>query len=577
MTSERPVDPPAEPAARPANGRARPESRRRVRPGVWLVLGLILSLLLAVTVVLPQLRIVEAAFSSAGGSPTLNNFLEFFTTGRFQRATVNSLWISLVSGILACLIAVPAAYILAQYDLPARNGFLTMATMATISPPFLGAYAWVLLLGGGGILTNALKDVGITLPFGSIIGPGGIIWVTAWATQALVFLIAYDAFRAIDPSYDEAAYSVGSSPMRTRLRIVLPLAVPAVITGFYMSSMKIFTDFGTPLIIGGGTPMLPTTVYYEFLSEVATNPGMAAAASLVMIGIACVVLAVQQWALRRRTYATVSARRRPLQEVRGFKKGAMVAYLCLVFGVSFTPHLVVIVTSYVTWTAGILRWDPTFDNYVRLFDENLTAIWMSLLLSAVACFFCVIVAVLVSYITVRKRYKVLTPTLNVMVMLPYIIPGTVLAIGLILNFNSGPLILTGTATIIVLALFVRRLPYIAKSVEAALTQVHPALEEAAMSVGAKPMRAFRNVTLPLTTPAIVSGGTVGFLQMVTELSATIMLYAAPFITMTVVIFTNAMQPASPFGVASAMTVVLMLSVYIPLYFVRRRFSSVKTV
>ena len=98
-----------------------------------------------------------------------------------------------------------------------------------------------------------------------------------------------------------------------------------------------------------------------------------------------------------------------------------------------------------------------------------------------------------------------------------------------------------------------------------------------MSVGAKPLRAFRQITVPLVRPAIVSGGTVGFLQMVTELSATVMLYSVPFITMTVVIFTNAMQPASPFGVASAMTDVLMLAVYIPLYFVRRKFASVTSV
>lgn len=560
----------------PTTSKRAPAARRR-RPGVWLTLGLLLTLLLAVTIVLPQLRIVEAAFTSSEGETTLGNFLHFFTTARFQEATFNSIWISFVSGVLACLIAVPAAYILAQYDLPARSGFLTLATMATVSPPFLGAYAWVLLLGRGGMLTVGLGNWGIQLPFSTIIGPGGIIWVTAWATQALVFLLAYDAFRAIDPSYDEAAYSVGSSPMLTRFRIVLPLAVPALITGFYMSSMKIFTDFGTPLIIGGGTPMLPTTVYYEFLGEVTTNPGIASSASLVMIGIACLALAVQQWALRRRTYATVSVRKRPLQEVRGAKKVAMVGFLGLVFGISFVPHTVVILTSFLTWRAGILTWVPTVGNYIRLFNENLTAIWMTLLLAGVAVVICVTVAVLVSYITVRKRFKVVTPALNVMVMLPYIIPGTVLAIGLILNFNTGPLILTGTATIIVLAFFIRRLPYIAKSVEAALTQVHPALEEAAMSVGAKPVRAFRNVTLPLIRPAVVSGGTVGFLQMVTELSATIMLYAAPFITMTVVIFTNAMQPASPFGVASAMTVVLMVSVYVPLYFVRRRFSSVKTV
>lgn len=565
-----------DPAIAESPAPAQPPRRKRFshRLSMWLLIALGLLLLLASTIVLPQLRLVVEAFRGDDGAFSVANFVEFFATPRFQAAIGNSLVVAIVAGILAVAVAVPAAYILAQFDLPGRNGFLTLATMATVSPPFLGAYAWVLLLGRGGILTTMLRGWGIELPFHTIIGPGGIVWVTVWATQALVFLLAYDAFRAMDPSLDEAAASVGSGPWRTRLRIILPMAVPALVTGLYMSSMKIFTDFGTPLIIGGGTPMLPTAVYYEFLSEVSTNPAIASAGSLVMLGVACIALALQQWALRRRSYASVSSRRRPLQPVSRGKKILMIAYLSVIFGFSFVPHAVVVGTSLLTWRAGILKWVPTFDNYVQLFEQNLSVILMSLLLALIACVLCIVVAVMVAYLTVRKRYPVLSPALNVITMVPYIIPGTVLAIGLILAFSDGPLILTGTATILVLAYFIRRIPYVTKSIEAALTQVHPALEEAAMSVGAKPMRAFRQITVPLVRPAIVSGGTVGFLQMVTELSATVMLYSVPFITMTVVIFTNAMQPASPFGIASAMTVVLMLSVYIPLYFVRRKFASV---
>ncbi|MFZ3597995.1 ABC transporter permease [Streptomyces sp. BH104] len=545
--------------------------RPRRRPGIWVLIAVLLTLLLLAIIVLPQLRIVTAAFSDGHGGATLAHFGEFFTTARFTEALWHSVVVSLAAGLLSCLVGIPAAYLLAQYDLPRRGLFLTLATMATVSPPFLGAYAWVMLLGRGGILTDV-----IPLPFDTIIGPGGIIWVTIWATQSMTFLIAYDTFRSIDPSLDEAAASVGSNPWRTRLRIVLPLAVPALVTGFYTAAMKIFADFGTPLIIGGGFRMLPVQVYNEFLSEVSTNPALASSASLVMLAVAGATLAVQQWALRRRTYASVGVRTRPLQPVGRAQKLLMTGWLCLVFFLSFVPHLVVIGTSFLTWQTGILTWTPTLANYRQLFAEDLGTILTSFVLAGIGCVLCILVGVLTAYITVRRRYRVLAPALNIMVMIPYILPGTVLAIGLILSFNSAPLILTGTATIIVLAYLTRRLPYFMKSVEAAMTQVHPALEEAAISVGAKPLRAFRQATLPAIRPAVVSGGTVAFLQMITELSATIMVYAVPFVTMTVVIFNNAVQPGSPFGVASAMTVVLMVSVYVPLYFVRRRFSDLRT-
>lgn len=562
------------PAVTPAGAGYRQRAPRvRKRADVWVLVGIMLTLLLAALIVVPQLRLLTNAFSGSGGGFSLENFGTFLSSDRFVTATVHSVVLALIAGVLSCGVGVPAAYILATYDLPRRSLMLTLATMATVSPPFLGAYAWVMLLGRGGMLPDALRTVGISLPFDSIIGPGGIVWVTIWATQSMAFLIAYDAFRAIDPSLDEAAMSVGSTPARTRLRIVLPLAVPALVTALYTVAMRIFSDFGTPLIVGGGFSMLPVQVYYEFLSEVRTNPALASAASLVMLLIAGSALAVQQWALRRRSYSSVGVRTRPLLPVSGVKRAVLTGVLVVVFAISFVPHLVVVLSSVLTWRAGVLSWTFTLDNYAQVVDRQLTVVLTSFVLAAIGCGLCIVLGVAVAYITVRRRYPVIAPLLNGMVMVPYILPGTVLAIGLILTFNSAPLILTGTATIIVLAYLVRRLPYFMKSIEAALTQVGDSLEEAAMMVGARPMRAFRDATLPVIRPAVVSGGTVAFLQMITELSATVMLFAMPFATMTVVIFNNAMQPGSPFGVSSAMTVILMVSVYVPLYVVRRRFST----
>lgn len=557
-------------------GHALRTKRVRRRGDVWILLGIMLTLLLAALIVVPQLRLLGNAFGDSEGGLTFQNFVTFLTSNRFVTATINSVVIAIIAGVLSCAVGVPAAYILATYDIPKRSLMLTLATMATVSPPFLGAYAWVMLLGRGGMLPEALQRIGVELPFDSIVGPGGIVWVTIWATQSMAFLIAYDAFRAIDPSLDEAAMSVGSAPTRTRFRIIMPLVVPALVTAMYTVSMRIFSDFGTPLIVGGGFQMLPVQVYYEFLSEVSTNPALASVASLVMLAIAGGALAIQQWALRRRNYATVSVRTRPLVPIAGMKRTLLTSVLSVIFFISFVPHMVVVLSSFLTWKAGVLSWTFTLDNYIRVFERDLSVVVTSFVLAGIGCVLCILLGVAVAYITVRRRYPVIAPLLNAMVMIPYILPGTVLAIGLILTFNTAPLILTGTATIIVLAYVIRRLPYFMKSIEAALAQVGDSLEEAAMMVGARPMGAFRKVTLPVISPAIVSGGTVAFLQMITELSATVMLFAAPFATMTVVIFNNAMQPGSPFGVSSAMTVILMVSVYVPLYFVRRRFSAISS-
>jgi iron(III) transport system permease protein len=160
--------------------------------------------------------------------------------------------------------------------------------------------------------------------------------------------------------------------------------------------------------------------------------------------------------------------------------------------------------------------------------------------------------------------------LNGIVMMPYVIPGTVIGIGLILALNTPPLVLTGTWTILALAYFIRNLPYMVKSAEAVLFQIHPALEEAAISLGATPLRSFLHATLPLMASGLVSGATLAFLHSMTELSSTIVLYRPPWKPMTAVIFENTITLGADFGVAAAMTVLLMVILYGPLWIITQK-------
>jgi iron(III) transport system permease protein len=441
--------------------------------------------------------------------------------------------------------------------------------MATVTPPFLGAYVWVMLLGWSGLLSSALRAVGI--PFDSIVGFSGIVWVGAWSAVGLVFLFAYDAFSTMDPSLEEAAMSVGASRLRAYLRISVPMATPALLTVGYLVLMGAFTDFGTPRIIGGDVEVLPVLVYNAFLGEVATQPAMASTASLVMVAISTVALMAQRFVLTRRSYAlSGSARARPRELSRAGTVAAM-AGTGLVFLLVFTPHAVVTALSFVTWTMDVPHLPVTLGNYEALGRRSLSPVLVSYGLALVSTLAAVLTGAVAAYVVVRKSFVVLGPGLNALVMLPYLIPGTVLAVGLIVAFSRPPLALTGTGAILAIAYFIRKLPYAMKAAEAALYQVHPSLEEAAMSVGAAPARAFRDVTVRLILPGLASGATVTFLATITELSATIMLYSAAWTTMTVVIFQAAQGMGGQFGVASATAVVMMASIYVPLYMVRRHY------
>lgn len=543
--------------------------RGRLARDPWLAVALLLGALLVALVALPQLWLLRASLLTADGAAlTGANFARYLTASRYREALLNSLAVSALATALALLAAVPLAFLHARYRLPARHAVLALATLSTASPPFLGAYAWVLLLGWDGFLSHALRGLG--LPWGSIVGFHGIVWVSLWSSAGLVFLFAHDAFAAADPDLEEAAQSAGASRWRAHRDIALPLALPGLTTAAYMTAMGVLADFGTPRIVGGPVDVLPVLLYHEFLSEAGGNPSLASAGSLLVVALSTLLLMLQRLALAGRSFALAGSRRADRLPLPGWARGPALAATALFFLLSFVPHLAIAVSSFATWRADIPSLPWTLDNYRGLLARALGPIVTSYALSAAATLLAVALGTLLAYVTVRRSYPVLSPALSALALVPYLIPGTVLAIGLLVAFNREPLRLTGTWLILVVAYLVRKLPYAARAAEAALHQVPASLEEAALSVGATPARALKDVTAPLIVPGLVSGATLTFLMTLTELSATLMLYSAATTTMSIVIYKAALGVGGQFGLAASTAVAMMASVYLPLYLVRRR-------
>ena len=539
----------------------------------WLAVAILLGLFLFGLVLFPQLWLIRASLLSPDGTEwTFANFARYLGASRYRSALVNSVLLATLTTALALVVAVPLAFLHARYRLPGRDSVLTLATLSTASPPFLGAYAWILLLGWNGLLSRGLREVGV--PWTSLVGFHGIVWVSLWGSAGLVFLFAHDAFAGIDPDLEEAAQSLGATRAKAHLQIALPLALPGLLTAAYMTMMAVLADFGTPRLVGGPVSALPVLLYHEFLSESGANPGVAASGSLIIVGLSTLALVAQRLALAGRSYASRGARHAERMPLPAWAKlPALLATLAF-FTLTFTPHLVILASSFATWRADIPSLPWTLANYQGLFERSLRPILTSYALSGAATLIAVLVGTLLAYVTVRRAYAVLSPALSSLALVPYLIPGTVLAIGMIVVFNRAPLRLTGSASILVLAYVIRKLPYATKAAEAALHQVPLDLEEAALSVGASPGRALADVTAPLILRGLVTGGTLTFLMTLTELSATLMLYAAATTTMSVVIYKAALGVGGQFGVAASTAVAMMVSVYVPLYLVRRRFSAV---
>ncbi len=246
-----------------------------------------------------SVRLLHAAnayvtFENASLSLSPVHYLNFFTQSETVSATVNSLFIALASTALAALVGISMAYVVARYEVAGSTAIVFLVTMASVSPPFLGAYAWRLLLGRNGVVTNALGyDV-------SIVGLHGVIWVITWLVFPVVFLLSHSSFRSLDAGHVEAAESLGAHPSRVRFSIEIPLAMPGIITGLYLATMAALSDFGTPRIIGLDVNVLPVLIYTSFLSEAGRNPALAATGSVVLVAISSLFLMAQQIYLARR-------------------------------------------------------------------------------------------------------------------------------------------------------------------------------------------------------------------------------------------------------------------------------------
>jgi iron(III) transport system permease protein len=179
------------------------------------------------------------------------------------------------------------------------------------------------------------------------------------------------------------------------------------------------------------------------------------------------------------------------------------------------------------------------------------------------------IGTLIGFTIARKRtfaVRVLDPLL----MIPYMVPGTVLGIGFIVAFNRKPIYLVGTATIIIMTYFIRRLPYSVRSAASILKQIDPALEEAGINLGSPPGRTFRTVTLPLMQTGIISGAIMSWVTSMNELSASILLYVGKTMTMPIKIYLSVVD--GYFGTASAMSTILLVVTGVSMFIVNRYFN-----
>ncbi len=530
----------------------------RNRGDIWTgVTGIAFALLL-VLLIIPLGRLLWASLLRDDGGFTLSHYREFLGYPYYARTIGHSFLVSGLVTLCALLVAVPVAFLIARVDLPGKAVLKSLAILPLVSPPFIGAYSWILLFGRAGYVTTLLQQMGITIP--TVYGMHGIVLALTLNLYPFILLMVVGALQTLDLSLEEAAQGLGSSPWRVFRTVTVPVTMPSVLGGALLVFLTAFADFGAPMIIGEGYQVLPTIVYSLFVNEMGGNPAMASTGATLLVLCTTAILLVQYWAVGRKRYAMTQLRPIPPVRPRPLARGLLTGCVYLVVGLSLVPALVVAVTSFFESRGPVLYPIFSLGSYREVLFNVPRAIANSFVLSSVSTVLDILLGTLIAYLVVRRR-SAATAALDSCVMIPYAIPGTVIGVAFIVAFNKPPIALTGTFLILLLAYFVRRLPYAVRAGSAILHQIDPAVEEASISLGVSPLKSFAKVTARLMLPGIVSGGILTWVQTITEISATIFLYFGAWSTITVVIYRQV--SSSNFGSAAAASTILLVAVFIP--------------
>ena len=286
---------------------------------VWNLFSVVILAAFALFIMYPIFLILyRSVIHGDTGALTLQNFAHFFAKKFYWGTMVNSLKVTVVSTILSAALGLPLAYLMRSVKIKGSSFLNILIVISYLSPPFIGAYAWIQMLGRQGVITQFLNDT-FGLHYGGVYGFAGIVLVFTLQSFPLVYIYVSGALKNLDNSLNEAAESLGCSRMGRIWKIIVPLVMPTLLASSMLVFMRVFADFGTPMLIGEGYKTLPVLIYNQFMGEVSGDDGFAAAICCIVIGLTIVMFFVQRFLAGRNTYAMTALKPMAAESLGGLR------------------------------------------------------------------------------------------------------------------------------------------------------------------------------------------------------------------------------------------------------------------
>jgi len=474
---------------------------------------------------------------------TLARYRDVFADPALQKALWNTVVLSFWVGVASVAVGAPLAWLTARTDVPGRGLIRGLVLASFVTPPFLGAFAWVMLAGpNAGYLNRLWRAVtGVEAPLVNIFTMPGLIFVVTIYTFPYVYIMVANTLALIASDMEEAGAILGAGRLWVALTITFPMVLPALVSGFILSVLQALALFGSPAILALPAGFHTITTQIWSLFQFPPKVEMAAAFSMPLLLATIVLLWLQKRLLGRRGYAAVGGKggRRRVIPLGPWRYPALGACLVVMASAIFLPYGILAKAAFSKAWAQPLTWDNvtlgnfafTFFQYSATRDAVVNTLELGLLTATVGAG----LVALLAYIASRRLvfgYQVVA----FLALVPVVIPGVVLAVALFIAYTRPPFVLYGTLWILFIAYLTKEMPVGYAQSDATFRGIPPDLEDAGRILGAGRLRVLGDITGPLARSGVIAAWCFIFIGVIRELSASIILFTPNTKVMSVVLF-----------------------------------------
>ena len=534
------------------------ETKMILRQPLLLAAVVLTILLLLLFVVYPLLKVLIFSLTDADGNFSLANLTTILTTSRYLAVFGRTMLLGVIVAVIATFIGYIFAYTITRTNVPCKKFLKTIATLPILSPPFILSLSIIFLFGKQGFITKTL--LGIT--GNNVYGMGSLVVVQVMSFFPIAYLTLSGILSSIDASVEDAACNMGASRWHTFWTVTFPLSLPGIISGCLLVFIQSLEDFSNPATIGGEFSTLSIEVYQIITGSYDMQKGSVLALLLLLPAVTAYLF--NKYWVSKKSFVTVTGKPTQARKLidEAHIKWPLFAFCMVVAAVILLFYGTVIFGSFVrTWGYD---YSLTLDQYRKALAYGWDSLKNSMILGLISAVIGGLLGMIIAYITAKRNYYG-KRFIEVSSVLMFAVPGTVLGISYVLAFNTKPLVLTGTALILIIVFTFRNMPVAIESGTTTLLQIDNSIEEASTILGADTGYSFRRITLPMLRNAFFSGIVYSFTKAITAVSAVIFLVSARWNLVTSKIYSLFDQAKYSQAAAFVTMLVLILLVFIGIF------------